>query len=175
MASYSIILTLAGIIAGLIQYFVDFKGLPLFQPLNANLTQVEDTTGTGKLYKFIKDHWQLFGYLVIGIAGSFLTPLLNELTNNRLPGLDSIKEYAKCISLQKDGVPSCSTPSFWYYLILFGYGIIFGYTSVRVIRNIGSLILGNVSLKQDELQKKLENAQKQIDELKQIVEKLLAK
>ena len=175
MINYIVILTLAGILAGLIQYFVDFKGLPLFQPAAANLTRTESTTGTGylsKLYKFIKDHWQFFGYIIIGIAGAFLTPLINELTNNRLSGLEVIKEYAECISLQKDGVPSCTPPGYWYYLILFGYGIIFGYTSVRLIRNIGSLILGGIPLKQDELQKKLEDAQEQIEELKAKIQAL---
>lgn len=174
MTSFAIILILAGILAGLIQYFVDFKGLPLFQP-PAAIAKTQTITSNGylsKLYKFIKNHWQFFGYIIIGIAGAFLTPLINELTNNRLSGLDVMEEYAKCISSQKDGIPPCTPPGYWYYLILFGYGIVFGYSSVRLVRNISLLVLGNISLKQDELQKKMNATQKQVEELNEKIQSL---
>ncbi|MBK6484036.1 MAG: hypothetical protein IPG01_13110 [Chitinophagaceae bacterium] len=159
---------MAGIVAGLIQYFVDFRGLPLYQ------TQQESKEAFGPqheptwwmiLYSFVKNNWQFYGYILIGIAGSFMTPLIDEMTNNRLSGLNVIKDYAECISRQIKGQPTCPSLSNWYYILLFGYGIVFGYSSVRIIRGLGSIVFGKLSLKQDEQQKKLDNAQKQIEEL----------
>ncbi|MFB9080579.1 endonuclease I family protein [Flavobacterium procerum] len=168
METIIITLLLAGILAGLIQFFVDFKGLPIFQTASnsTNFDVEEKLSFLEKLYRFVKDHWQFFGYLTIGTAGAFLTPLINEATNNRL-GIDVFKNYAECILKQVEGKPVCLMPNGWYYLILFGYGIVFGYSSVRIIRSIGSLVLGNISFKQDEQQKKLEEAQKQINDLKE--------
>jgi hypothetical protein len=105
------------------------------------------------LWNFIKRHWQLFAYVLIGIAGAFLVPLINELTNNGLRGIDRNKTQVHNFSV-------------WDLLVLLGYGIVFGYSAVRVIRNIGALLLGNITKQQQDLQKKLEEAQKQIDELK---------
>jgi endonuclease I len=160
-------LLIAGIIAGLIQYFVDFKGLPLYEPPRpSSLDGNEKPSDWAVFYNWVKNHWQFFGYLTIGIAGAFLTPLINEMISGGLSGLLEFKEYAKCSLLWKEGQPDCIGPNNWYYLILFGYGIIFGYSSVRIIRSIGSLIIGNISLRQEEQKKKLEEAQKQIDDLK---------
>lgn len=167
MTTMIITLLIAGIIAGLIQYFVDFKGLPLYEPPNVVAFDDDKKPSIWAVfYKWVKNHWQFFGYLTIGIAGSFLTPVINEMISGGLSGLLEFKEYAKCISTQKDVIPICVQPDNWYYLILFGYGIIFGYSCVRIIRSIGSLIIGNISLKQEEQKKKLEDAQKQIEDLK---------
>ncbi len=167
MTTMIITLLFAGIIAGLIQYFVDFKGLPLYEPPKPSAFDGDEKPSLwAAFYNWVKNHWQFFGYLTIGIAGAFLTPLINEMINGGLSGLYEFKEYAKCIFNWKEGKPICVELDNWYYLILFGYGIVFGYSSVRIIRSIGSLIIGNLSLRQVEQQKKLEDAQKQIDELK---------
>jgi endonuclease I len=175
MTTLIITLLIAGIIAGLIQYFVDFKGLPLYEPPKSNAFDGdEEPSNWAVFYNWVKNHWQFFGYLTIGIAGAFLTPLINEMISGGLSGLLEFKQYAKCIFNHVDGTPECPEPDNWYYLILFGYGIIFGYSSVRIIRSIGSLIIGNISLKQEEQKKKLEEAQKQIDDLKVKVTTLTA-
>lgn len=167
MTTMIITLLIAGIIAGLIQYFV-VRGLPLDESTTStnNFSGNEEQNGWTKFYNWIKNHWQFFGYLTIGIAGAFLTPLINEMVNGGLSGLDKFKVFAKCIFEQVEGTPKCDEPDNWYYLILLGYGVVFGYSSVRIIKGIGSLIIGNISLKQAEQQKKLDEAQKQIDELK---------
>ena len=167
MTSLIITLLIAGIIAGLIQYFVDFKGLTLYEAPKSNAFNGDEKPSNWTVfYDWVKNHWQFFGYLTIGIAGAFLTPLINEMISGGLSGLLEFKEYAKCIFIQKEGKPICVEPDNWYYLILFGYGIIFGYSSVRIIRSVGSLIIGNISLRQEEQKKKLDEAQKQIDDLK---------
>jgi endonuclease I len=158
-------LLIAGIIAGLIQFFV-LKGLPLDETTQTNSFDGNEQPSNWTIfYNWVKNHWQFFGYLTIGIAGAFLTPLINEMVSGGLSGLREFKDYAKYIFNPKNSV-QCPEPDNWYYLILFGYGIIFGYSSVRIIRSIGSLIIGNISLKQEEQKKKLEEAQKQIDDLK---------
>ncbi len=156
-----ITLFIAGILAGLIQYFVDFKGLPLFQPKGNDASNFSGEIESifQKFIGFIKKHWQFFGYLTVGIAGAFLVPLLNVFTADKLPGLIEFTKYADCTA-------NCNPPSLWYFLILLGYGIVSGYSAVRIIRGIGAFFLSSISEKQEELQKKLEEAQKQIDALK---------
>ncbi|MFH6994571.1 hypothetical protein [Flavobacterium sp. FlaQc-48] len=166
MEEMIITLFLAGLLAGLIQYFVDFKGLPLYQPPAAASFQEEEKPGFWQtIFKFVKDHWQLFGYLTIGVAGAFLTPLIYEMTNHSLGGIEKFKMHAECIFTQVNGKPVCPGIDGWYYLILFGYGIVFGYSSVRIIRSIGSLIIVKLTVKQEEQQKKLDEQQKKIQEL----------
>lgn len=163
MVTLITILLIAGIISGLIQFFVDYKKLPIHE------TQAESLVGSTSpgwlllLWNFIKRHWQLFAYLVLGIAGAFLVPLINELTNNGLRGVDKIKTYFDCLSSPHNS--QCPPLSNWYMLVLLGYGIVFGYSAVRIIRNIGNLLVGNITKQQQDLQKKLDDALKQIMEL----------
>lgn len=167
MTTIIITLIIAGIIAGLIQYFVDYKGLPLYETSKSNAFDGDEKPSNWSVfYNWVKNHWQFFGYLTIGIAGASLTPLINEMISGGLSGLDKFKKFAECIFNRIEGVSKCNEPDNWYYLILFGYGIVFGYSCIRIIRSIGFLIIGNVSLKQEEQKQKLEEAQKQIDDLK---------
>lgn len=146
----------AGIMAGLIQYFVDFRGLPVYQPpkKDADPHSFEKELKLSWiiiLYNWMKRHWQFVGYLTIGIAGALLTPLILKLTD------PSVSEKIEIIS------PCCCVLCFWNYLILLGYGIVFGYSSVWIIRSIGILLTGNLLRNQAEIQN-------QIDKLKQKIE-----
>lgn len=160
MTALILVLLAAGVMAGLIQFFVDFKGLPLFQPTadeNALEGQAEKSFWQ-KLYDFVRDHWQFFGYIVIGIAGAFLVPVIDQFMT-----LKGVSDYLKCID--NDPATACVTSN-WYLLVIMGYGIILGYSAVRLIRSIGSFLIGNIAKRQVEQQQSLEDAQKQIAELK---------
>jgi endonuclease I len=160
MTSLIIVLIIAGIIAGLIQYFVDFRGLQLFQP-PAAANSLERVTPPGYwqlIYNFFRQHWQFFGYMVIGIAGAFLVPLITQFAD-----LKGIQDYLNCID--NDDNTECHNRN-WFLLVVFGYGIVSGYSSVRIVRTLGSFLIGNITKRQQEQQKSLEEAQKQIAELK---------
>jgi endonuclease I len=160
---FQIIFTLfiAGIFSGLVQYFVDFKKLPLYSGAaganNGGFAAEKPPGRIAVMWLFIKQHWEFFGYMIIGIAGAFLTPVIDKLIVN-LDGLDSIKAFATCVPAEN---APCRLGDKWQLLILFGYGIIFGYSAVRIIRSVGLLILGNVSQKEEELKKRLETAEQE--------------
>ena len=153
-------LFIAGVLAGLIQYFVDFKGLPIYQPPQDPTERALVQGGVitpgfwSRLVKFFRDHWQLLGYLITGITGACLVPLFAKLTH--LPG---IKFDFSCL-----GNKNCNTSS-WDLFVLLGYGIISGYSSVRLIRSVGSLLMGNISKVFAAQQQTVEALKKQIEEL----------
>ena len=150
-------LLIAGIFAGLIQYFVDFKGLPIFQPQNQiteSLVQGAKPGFLTRLVDFFRRHWQLLGYLIIGIAGAYLVPLFAKLAK-----LPAIKYDFSCL-----GQENC-TANGWDVFVLLGYGIISGYSSVRLIRSVGSLLLGNISTVFTAQQQSMGDLKKQIEEL----------
>ena len=161
MTALIIALIAAGIIAGLIQFFADYKGLPLFP----GEKEGEGFDGAPpeksfwqKLYDFVRNHWQFFGYQVVGIAGAFLVPVFDQFVS-----LKGVRDYLNCI----DNNPGTAcTVSDWYLLVILGYGIILGYSSVRLIRSLGSFLMGNIARSQAEQQKQLADAKKQIDDLK---------
>jgi hypothetical protein len=160
MTALILVLLAAGIIAGLIQFFVDYKGLPLYQPpANEGIANSEAKKSfSQKLYDFIKKHWQFFGYMVTGIAGAFLVPVIDQLVN-----LKGIREYLNCID--ENPATKCVTSN-WYLMVIMGYGIILGYASVRLIRSIGSFLFKSVAKQQVQQQQLLLNAHAQIAELK---------
>jgi hypothetical protein len=135
MVTLILVLLAAGIIAGLMQFFVDYKKLPLYDPSGQTTTEefVQERSFWQRLYDFIRKHWQFFGYITIGIAGAFLVPVIDQLV-----GLNGIKEYLNCID-DNDTTP-CVTGN-WYLMVILGYGIIFGYSSVRLIRGLGSFLI----------------------------------
>lgn len=174
-------LIFGGVLAGLIQFLVDFKGLQVFDPPKAGGTvnSFETAPAGGwtrfvafleRVWSFVKRHWRFFGYVVIGIAGALLTPLINEWTNGALKGIKPIKDYVDCVSRSPKPETDCPPYSTWYSIVLIGYGIIFGYSAVRIIRSIGTFLLGNITNAQQqrlsETEKKLAEAQKEIEALK---------
>lgn len=176
-------LIFAGILAGLIQYFVDYKGLQIFDSAGrdgsgSNTLEGQPTPDAWdkfveflkRLWTFFKKYWRLVGYTIIGICGALLTPLISELVGgDGLVGLETVKEYVSCVSTR--GEAACVKYSDWYTLVLIGYGIVFGYSAVRIIRSIGSFFLGNIASQQqrrtDDAEKKLAASQKEVEDLKQ--------
>ena len=126
----------AGILAGLVNYFYVYLNLPVSkEPNPATL----DEGGPGwELPK--KTYWlALWGYLIIGIAGSFLTPLIDALVD--LKG-----------SPVKPG-------ELWDNWILLGYGIVFGFSTNRIL----SSVVGNIIARINVLEKGRNNPQQQVD------------
>ena len=128
-------LSFAGIIAGLVQYFVDFRGLPLYQPAPAWI-MTERQSGWTELWLGMQEHWQLVGYMVIGVAGALVVPAIHNLINLR-----SIDEYIACLSNSES--QTCNARE-WHLMVIFAYGIISGYSSVRLIRGFGSVLFDRI-------------------------------
>ena len=153
----TLLLLIAGVFAGLIQYFVDFLGLQIYDSEETTSTAlIEEQTPDfwTRLKNFLKRNWQLFGYLIIGIAGALLMPLIARLAN--LPG---VKHDFSCL-----GEPNC-TSNGWDMFIILGYGIISGYSSVRLIRSFGSFLIGNFTKTLQSQQQALKEGKRQIAEL----------
>ena len=126
MQNYGWILLLAGILAGLVNFFANYIILPFGKGTN---TLEEDPSK-------LKDIWwfAVIGYAVVGCAGSFLTPLLNAIIGTGLKGLEWVSENGK---LQpKD-------PNYGY--ILFGYGLVFGYSTTRLLISILDALMKKMS------------------------------
>ncbi len=160
MTTLIITLLLSGILAGLIQYFVDFRGLPIYTPTTSN-EGVYDAVVPGfwtRLLNFLKRNWQFCGYIVVGIAGAFLVPVIDQLLH--LKGVD---EYLKC--LNDSAAEACNNKE-WNLLIIFGYGIISGYSSVRIIRGFGSFIVGNINKSLEEQKEILQKTREELEALK---------
>lgn len=155
-------LILAGMLTGLVQYFVDFRKLPIYSPsASANESILFDSNKSdffSRLRSFLKAHWQLFGYLTVGIAGALLVPAIDQLLH-----LTGVQAYLDCIGQKTAG--SCKEMN-WNLLVIFGYGIISGYSSVRIIRGFGSFVTDKIGKDLDQQKKELENAKKEIAELK---------
>jgi len=150
------VLVTAGVLAGLIQYFVDFKGLPIYQPRageSASLMGEAQPDRWARIIAFLKAHWQLVGYLVTGVAGAFLVPVIAKLTNLDLK-IDLNCLY-DCRCLFRG----------WNLITLLGYGIISGYSSVRLLRSIGSLFAGRVAGIVQRQQQAVTDLKKQVADL----------
>lgn len=161
-------LFVAGVISGLIQFFVDFKKLPVYgvSSNDGAATATKDQDWFTLLIMFFRRHWQIPAYIVIGIAGALLVPVIHQLTNNGLPGLSPVLEFTKCL---KDCVTEkcmCSLDN-WNLLILIGYGIIFGVSSVRIMRSLADFFLANITAKQQQQQEKIHKASLEIENLKE--------
>jgi hypothetical protein len=158
MFTLVILLLLAGLLSGLVQYFVDFKGLPIYMPSSVNESFVDMPGFLTKIVNFLNKHWQFFGYIVVGIAGAFLVPVIDQILH--LKGID---QYLVC--MRQAGQAACEDKP-WNLLVIFGYGIISGYSSVRIIRGFGSFIIDNIG-KDFEAQKvTIKKLQDEIENLK---------
>lgn len=160
MTALITLLLTSGILAGLIQYFVDFKGLPIYVPKNSNESFADNKPPDAwdRMLNFLKRNWQFFGYLTVGIAGALLVPVIDQLLH-----LKGISEYLACL---KNAKSDFCINNDWNLLIIFGYGIISGYSSVRIIRGFGSFILGNIGKDLEEQKEALKKTQEEIAALK---------
>jgi len=122
LSFYIITLVLAGLVAGCVNFFTGYVNIP-FTRTTANFDAVDPTK--------LKDKWYvaLIGYLVVGIAGSSLTPLFEAL----MGGLK--------------GIINTSPISSWgikEYFIFFGYGLVFGYSTSRLLNSLLDILLKKV-------------------------------
>lgn len=122
MENFTIILILSGILAGAVNFFVNYLELPFPK---SNLKLFED--GWPKLKTLSV---AILGYAIVGIAGSFLTPLINAILSSGLKGLEYV-----------NGKPV--NPFFEY--ILFGYGLVFGYSTTKLLLSVLDSIMKRVS------------------------------
>jgi hypothetical protein len=137
MTSILSLLIPAGLLAGLLQYFIEFKKLATATAETAALS-APTRESVSRVLQFITDRWELFAYMLIGIAGALLVPLLNELTP--LAGIKDVPAYVNCVPSEK--VPCFLNP--WTKLVIVGYGIVLGYSCVRVLKGITGLLSGRV-------------------------------
>src|SRR6185436_5336456 len=105
---------IAGLLAGLVNYYYVYLNLPVSKD-PAPATMDEPGGGEWELPK--KTYWlALWGYLIIGIAGSFLTPLIDALVDLKgSPVSPAVK---------------------WDDWILLGYGIVFGFSTNRLLSSV---------------------------------------
>jgi hypothetical protein len=112
MNHYTFILIGAGVLAGLVNFFANYVNLPFAKP---PALQDEEPP---ELKSII---WvALIGYCVVGCAGAFLTYVIQAITEGGLKGLE-----------WKAGALKPEAAS--YDLILFGYGLVFGYSTTRLL------------------------------------------
>ncbi len=108
-----ITLLLSGALAGGVNFFVTYLNLP-FKTQDSSLAE-EDWPKPKSLLLAI------LGYLVVGVAGAFLTPLLNALIG--------LKGYYP----DKD------------FVVAFGYGIVFGYSTTKLLLSILDSLIKKIS------------------------------
>jgi len=122
----ALILITAGVLAGLVNYFYVYLNLP-----------IERKKPDASLLEEGKPEWELprltyllalGGYFVIGLAGSCLTPLINSIIG--LKGLQPILVIKNLVDNDK-----------W---VLFGYGIVFGFSTNRLLSSIAESILARI-------------------------------
>lgn len=126
MNDISISLLLSGVLAGFVNYLVFFKKLPMPTP-NYPTSEMAAEGQPGfldKIWLFIKAHWHIFGYLIIGIAGAFLFPMMFEVL--KLAGLPA--------TIKDCNTEECLTS--WQEKVVFGYGLIFGVFTVRLLYGV---------------------------------------
>jgi hypothetical protein len=118
-------LILSGCLAGAVNFFANYIDLPFTKPKDLFVSEPPK----------LKDIWwiALIGYLIVGIAGSFLTPVINAIVGG-LKGLEWIIE---------NGTSHPKEPNYLY--ILFGYGLIFGYSTTRLLIGLLDSIIKKVS------------------------------
>lgn len=111
-----ITLLLAGLLAGTVNYFV-------------NYIEIDFSKSEKELLQREENPWwvHLLGYLVVGVSGAFLTPLINAI-------LDNLKGISEIIDLNNEGI-----------LILFGYGLIFGYSATQLFSSLTKRIINVIS------------------------------
>lgn len=121
-------LLLAGVLAGFMNYFYVFLNIPVEREggqqggVNAMAMDWERPN---------KTYWlALLGYITIGIAGAFLTPLIDAILDG-LKGLEAAESEKEIYS------------SYW---VLFGYGIMFGFGANRILTSVLNQVLKRVNV-----------------------------
>jgi murein DD-endopeptidase MepM/ murein hydrolase activator NlpD len=128
-----ITLLLAGLLAGTVNYFV-------------NYIEIDFSKNEKELHQSEENPWwvHLLGYLVVGVSGALLTPLINAI-------LENLKGISEIIDLDNEGI-----------LILFGYGLIFGYSATQLFSSLTKRIINVISNSKNLLKKSLEESENSI-------------
>ncbi len=113
------ILIAAGVLAGLVNYFYIYLNLPSERKAVDVATGTEDASSWE--YPKLTYYLALCGYVVIGLVGAFLTPLLDAL-----------------ITLK--GTPMADGAE-W---VMFGYGLVFGFSANRLLSSVSASILAKI-------------------------------
>ena len=115
-------LLIAGILAGAVNFFYIYLSLPN-TPKSDTLSLRENE------WTYPIKTWQLalVGYCILGIAGAFLTPVINEI-----------------LSLKGVKVPITSKDGEQNLLVIFGYGLIFGFSTTRLLTSLSDTILKRI-------------------------------
>lgn len=120
MENLNTILILSGLLAGAVNFFVSYLELP-FPKLTGE--------PNGNEWPKIKSlSIAILGYATVGLAGAFLTPLVHVIVG----GLKGLELF--------DDKPL--NPFFNY--ILFGYGLVFGYSTTRLLLGILDSIIKRI-------------------------------
>ena len=156
MIQILLILVVSGAIAGIVQFFVIYKQLPVYtEPAtNSLLTDDEATPSViRQVWDLLRKYWVFFAYISIGIVGSLLTPLVYAIFEGNLPGLDGIKIHLDCLDGCLPSEPCVCPIGTWERLVLMGYGIVFGYTSIKLIGSLSALLTGTLTKLMEQQQK----------------------
>jgi lysozyme len=86
------------------------------------------------LWEFLRQHWQFIGYLIVGIAGALMTPLINALSGGM------------------KGYPEEATAAGYNYLIVFGYGFVFGVFTTRILKGTMDIFMGRLEKLEKDVQ-----------------------
>lgn len=117
-------LLFAGIIAGLVNFFANYINLPFSKPDGLLGDDPE-----------LKDIWwiALLGYSIVGIAGAFLTPVINAIVGG-LKGLELVVVNGTAKPIET-----------YYNYILFGYEVIFGYSTTGILISLLNSIIKKIA------------------------------
>ncbi|WP_080055297.1 hypothetical protein [Spirosoma aerolatum] len=143
MLFFVALLAFAGSIGGLIGYLVFVKGLRLPPDANsggASFSVDAPSSIWERLYAFIRNHWELFAYLLLGISGALLVPLINIWVGG---GLKGIEELASQL-LPTDKAGTANELTTWQKLIVFDYGLVFGYAANRLFGGLTNALLARI-------------------------------
>lgn len=118
-------LILSGALAGLVNFFTNYVEL--------SFAKKDDDAGLLYVKPNLKDIWwvALIGYIIVGIAGAWLTPVIDAVVDG-LKGLEWDSNNNKPLNHN-------------YIYILFGYGLVFGYSTTRLLVSIVDSILRRIS------------------------------
>jgi GH25 family lysozyme M1 (1,4-beta-N-acetylmuramidase) len=141
-------LALSGILAGLVNYIIIVKKLQLPNSTGTfALTALVFNPPVKKSVRFfraviayLQKHWELVGYMIVGIAGASVVPLFNALFGPIKVDPPSGSSGALNLTVDSKGL-----------LVLFGYGLIFGMFANTIFKDILGVLRGQMSQMQKDL------------------------
>ena len=145
----------AGILAGLANYFIVYLGLPTAVPIGDERERKGGSAANDKgiigsiksLFENDQDGTSIHvgawgrtrsediayvGYIVTGLCGSLLTPVIHAIVNLKgLPDFTSIAPFGKSVPF-----------------IAFGYGLVFGFTANKLLNSVSDIVQAQLLARQ---------------------------